>query len=148
MNNSINNGGKTHVKYDHFHYPRVIELHCPKCNAQALASNKDAPPGIEHFIEIAEFEKCWNIKCLTCDFRTTKKWEEMKIFKLWLKREIRDVEFWAWNRNHLHMILKRLKNENLESDRWSFFETYIPGIWLTQLRGKRELKKIEHLMIK
>ena len=146
MNSAIDNGGATHVKYAHVHFPRVLALICPKCEGKAIATNRDAPEEVLHFIDIAGFEKLWNIKCLNCDFRSTAGWEGTKKLDLLLKAEVRGIKFWAWNQGHLKMILKRLQNENWEADKWAAFATYIPGEWLSKLNGPREIRKIEKLL--
>lgn len=146
MSSSISNGGSTHIRYAHYHYPRVIELKCPKCLGKALAINADATKEIEYFMDIAHFEKRWNTKCSKCSFRRNTNWEETKELELRFKVEIRDIEFWAWNKEHLKMILKRLRNEDLKSDKWELFSAYIPGKWLSKLTGKRELRKIKNLL--
>jgi hypothetical protein len=148
MNSSIDNGGKTHIRYAHIHYPRKIELKCKKCASKAVATNLHVPDGIAHFIDISSFDKTWNVVCQNCTFRAELNWSELKEFDLWLKTEIRTIEFWAWNIDHLKMILKKLKKEDLKTDPFSFFESYIPKEWLLKFNSDRGIKKIEKLIEK
>ncbi len=145
MNSSIENGGKTHVRYAHKHYPKVIELKCDKCESKIIATNQNVPDGIEHFMDISEFEKKWSLVCLNCTFRAELNWDELKEFDFWLKTEIRNTEFWSWNIDHLNMILKKLKKVDLKSDKWEFFQSYIPKEWLLKFNSEREIRKIEKL---
>ncbi|MCD8416039.1 hypothetical protein LNJ40_06915 [Tenacibaculum dicentrarchi] len=145
MNSSIDNGGKTHARYAHMHYPKTVELKCKKCESKIVATNKNVPDGIEHFMDISEFEKKWNLICLNCTFRAELNWIELKKFDLWLKTEIRNIEFWSWNIDHLKMIIKKLNKVNLNSDKWVFYESYIPKNWLLKFNNEREIRKIEKL---
>ncbi|WP_299765315.1 hypothetical protein [uncultured Dokdonia sp.] len=145
MNSSINNGGKTHIKYAHMHYPKTVELKCKKCKSKIIATNQNAPEEIEHFMDISDFEKKWNLICMDCTFRAELNWDELKEFDLWLKTKIRDIEFWSWNIHHLNMIIKKLRKTELKSDKWEFFESYIPKKWLLKFNSEREIRKIEML---
>ena len=59
--------------------------------------------------------------------------------------EIRNIEFWSWNIDHLNMIVKKLKKTVLKSDKWEFFQSYIPKDWLLKFNSEREIRKIEKL---
>lgn len=145
MNQSIENGGKTHVRYAHKHYPKVIELKCNKCGFKIIATNKNVPNGIEYFMDISDYEKKWNLICLNCTFRSELNWDELAEFDFWLKTEIGQIVFWSWNIDHLNMILKKLKKEDLKSNKWEFFQNYIPKDWLLNFINEREIRKIEKL---
>ncbi|WGD34635.1 hypothetical protein [Olleya sp. YS] len=148
MISSITNGGKTHITYAHRHFPKIIELKCKKCKSKVIAKNLNASDEIEHFIDISNIEKTWNLLCVNCTYRKDLVWEELTEFDLWLKTEIRNINFWAWNTDHLKMIIKKLKKEDLASDKWMFFESYIPKIWLIKFNSNKEIRKLEKLIQK
>ena len=145
MRRSIENGGKTHVRYAHKHYPKVIELKCEKCDSKMIATNEHIPSETEHFIDTSKFEQKWTIKCKNCTFRSKADWNQLKHYDLWLKTNISGIEFWSWNIDHLKMILKKLKKLDLKPDKWEFFQSYIPKNWLIKLSNEKDIRKIEKL---
>lgn len=145
MKRSIENGGKTHVRYAHKHYPKVVELRCKKCGSKMIAKNEDLPPEVDHFIDASKFIKKWNIICTNCTFRSSVDWNELKDYDFWLKTEINGMEFWSWNIDHLKMILKKLKKMDLKSDKWETYQSYIPKKWLVKLSNEKAIGIIEKL---
>ena len=139
--------GYTHVMYDHFHFPRNLELKCPYCGAKSHAKNTSVPESIEHFMDISIFIGIWEFKCINCIKTQQLDWDELKEIALWNKIEIRNEIVWAWNSKHLDMIVKRLKNENIENHAWGFFATYINKNWLKNLKKEADWKKIEALIV-
>ena len=145
MNSSIDNGGITHVRYAHKHYPKIVELKCNKCGSKMVATNHNVPEDVVHFIDTSLLEKKWSVVCLNCTFRAELSWLKLKEYDLWLTTEIRNIKFWSWNIGHLKMIVKKLNKADLKSDKWSFFESYIPKEWLLKFNKASEIRKIEML---
>ncbi len=75
--------GNTHIKYDHFHFPKRMELKCPKCGMKSVAKNMNVPETIEHFIDISDYERVWEFKCIKCIKIQHLKWEEIREIELW-----------------------------------------------------------------
>ncbi len=138
--------GDTHIKYDHFHFPRLLELKCSSCNSKSIATNESVPLEIEHFIDIADFNRTWKYKCVTCIKKQDLNWEELKAFELWNKIEIRNETVWAWNSKHLELILMSLRKENTKSHQWQYFVNYLPKKWLQKIKKESDFKKIELLL--
>ncbi|MGB1039894.1 MAG: hypothetical protein ACPGVD_03400, partial [Flavobacteriales bacterium] len=84
MDSSIDNGGLTHIRYAHKHYPRIVELKCKKCNSKIIATNQNVPIETDYFIDFSDFEKKWSLVCLNCTFRAELNWEKLKEFNFWL----------------------------------------------------------------
>ena len=138
--------GLSHVKYDHFHFPRKVELKCPTCDQKSFAENKNVPGNFPHFIDISGYEKVWEFSCLTCIKREKMTWEELSKIRLWNKISIKNEVVWAWNINHLEMILKKLRGENIDSHDWAFFANYLNKNWLKNIRKKADFTKIESFL--
>lgn len=135
-----------HVRYDHFHYPRLVVLYCPSCAKQVQATNLDCPAGYEHFLDIASFRKLWLVSCPSCGFRRDADWEQLKQYSLWYKLELRNEEVWAWNAEHLTFIIQRLEKRVDKAHPWAYFETYLHRKWLTKLSQERYTKKLKALL--
>lgn len=136
----------THIKYDHFYYPKLLELKCPDCNKKCYAKNEAVPEEMEYFIDIAPYKRVWEFKCTNCIKTQSLDWKATKRFTLWNRLEIRNELLWAWNTQHLDMILKRLKNENIDQHPWGFFAHYINKNWLKKLTKVADWRKIALLI--
>lgn len=146
MISSINNGGLTHIKYEHKHFPRVVELECKKCCNKIIAHNSKVPKNVAHFINDSDIYNNWNLYCQYCTYRKSLSWTEMKSFNLWIRAEIKGIQFWAWNINHFNMIIKKFRDERLSYDNWQLFEAYIPKKWLLKLKNNRDITRLENLI--
>ncbi len=140
-------GGLTHIKYDHYYYPRIIELKCPNCRNYARAINETVPNEIEYFMDIARFGKIWNFKCVSCIKEYEINWSEIQKIDLWYKIQVRNETVWSWNAKHLDLIIKRLKSENIKNHSWAFFATYINKKWLEKIKKKSDIQKLENYLI-
>lgn len=144
--NPINNGSPAHVRYGHYYYPKRLLLRCPKCHAKAIATNPQVPKEVVYFMDIADVQKSWTIVCSSCTFRLGADWDTLRAMDLYLKVPIRGLDVWAWNTNHLAMILKRLRKQDIQTDPWAAFATYIPKKWLSKLNNSSAFRKIEQLL--
>ena len=138
--------GDTHVIYDHFHFPRLLELKCSNCSSKSIATNENVPIEIEHFIDIADFNRTWEYKCVTCIKKQDLNWEELKAFELWNKIEIGNETVWAWNAKHLELILMCLRKRSTKNHPWQYFVNYLPKKWLQKIKKESDFKKIELLL--
>lgn len=136
----------SHVRYGHFHFPRVVALVCPTCHEQALATNVDCPVDYEHFLDISPFRNLWKVSCSNCSLRREEGWDTLKSYKLWYKLDLRKEEVWAWNRQHLSFIIQRLEKKADRAHPWIYFESYLPKTWLTKLSKEQYANKLKALL--
>ncbi len=136
----------THVRYDHYHYPREIDLLCPHCKNHSVAINENVPKEIEHFIDIANFEKIWDFKCIYCIKKYQVEWDDIQNMDLWYKINLKGVLIWAWNSKHLDMIIKKLKKEDIKNHSWVFFESYLNKNCLKKIKNKSDIGKLENML--
>lgn len=138
--------GYTHLKYDHYHYPRLIELRCPSCDSKATAINISADEQEEYFIDLAPYDRIWEFNCLNCIKRNNIEWEDIQEYELWNSLRIRKTRIWAWNKYHLELIYLVLKKKKFNNHKWEFFKNYINKDWYHSIKNKSDFKKIEDLL--
>ncbi len=139
--------GTIHVKYDHYHYPKNIDLRCPYCGNHSIAINENVPEAIVHFIDISPFEKVWTFTCTHCIKKYPVQWSEIQKMDLWYKIQMKNETVWSWNKQHLDLIIRCFKKEDVETHAWSFFKTYIRKNWLKKIKTKSDIQKLENLLM-
>lgn len=48
---------------------------------------------------------------------------------LWFDLRAQDCELWAWNREHLTMLIELLEGRDVSQHPYGFLATYVPGAW-------------------
>jgi hypothetical protein len=143
MKGSISSGGSTHIRYQHYHFPRVIQVVCPNCLNPAKLTHCDAPESIAHFIDTDFKNRNWMFFCTNCVKRETKNWTEISALNLLNKMEIRQELIWAWNADHLDYIIELLSGNEIKDHKWSFFKAYINKNWFTKIRKISDINKLK-----
>jgi len=147
MGRAIDSGGETHVKYQHFHYPREIDVKCKFCEAKAKLINKDVPNEIDHFIDVSNFRKVWELLCKGCMKRIEYNWEETKDFPLLYVIKFKRDNIWAWNKKHLEYIISVLLNNEDKLSKWLYFRNYINKSWLLNSKSSSSKSKLEKVLV-
>lgn len=142
---SIMSGSTTHIRYEHYHFPRIIEIVCPYCEKPTRLINVDAPEAIEHFMDIAGFTLSWFLRCNNCLKRTTEQWNDIKNFKLINEIDIRGEIIWAWNTKHLDYLIEVFSGKETNKNPWAFFRTYINKNWFKKVKNTADLSKLTAL---
>lgn len=148
MTSAKNGSGLTHVKYEHFYYPNIIQVVCPFCSKPSLLTNIDAPTECDFFMDIAPFRKEWNFSCNQCLNRKKVSWNETKDFELLNKISIRNEIIWAWNTSHLDYLIGLLSGKEYKEHSWSFYKSYLNKNWFQKTKNKSDIRKLIELMKK
>lgn len=142
------NGGWTHIRYCHRTFPTLVEIVCPKCHHRAVATLAVYDEGFVKVMDIDQYHDDWSILCTNCPYRAgSLTWSGLKkIRELYFKRDVIGTTFWAWNREHLHMLLLLLEEKDISNHPYKYFATYAKGDWL---RKPQRLKyaKAAHKML-
>ncbi len=135
-------GNRSHVRYDHRQRPTCIEVRCPTCQGLAVAKEPEFEEGL---LVVGDTSPSWGQQrfqmiCTECLYRA----EGLGYGDL--PEPFHQIEeggdvLWAWNTDHLRMILRSLHGEDVRHDPYGFFETYIHGAW--KQHRDRFIKKIE-----
>lgn len=139
--------GINHVRYDHCSRPTLLHLTCPKCKSRCIASK---PSESEKGVLTGNCNKAWmtddwKLICERCSYRASGlAYEDLP--SSYYQVEARGHILWAWNRDHLIMLLKLLKNELVQGDPYEWFATYTHGKWLQKKNRNYLAKSIERLL--
>ncbi|QHS57125.1 hypothetical protein GWR56_16860 [Mucilaginibacter sp. 14171R-50] len=145
MQSSKDNGGSSHIRYGHSHYPRVMDVICPYCCKKSALKYIGIPDNVEHFLDIDYQIKDLLFTCDHCLKRKTIDNSNIKNFELFNKIEIRGELIWAWNSNHLDYLIEVLSGNERPSHKWAFFRTYIHKKWFAKTKNDSDIKKLERL---
>ena len=123
-------GGINHKRYDHQVRPTRIDVICPKCKNLAVAIDTVTEQGSLFAYDISE---SWNgapflVSCSKCPYKE----KDQTYYQLpdpYHQIFHNGQKLWAWNTDHLLMILKALKGEDISSNRYFVLHTYIHGYW-------------------
>ncbi|MDR6561081.1 MULTISPECIES: hypothetical protein [unclassified Arcicella] len=146
MQNSIHNGGETHVKYAHFHFPRTIDVQCPFCSQPSELVNINASMDTDFFIDLAPYQKVWTLICNHCLNRKSMSWDDTKKIELLNKITIREETIWAWNTHHLHYLIGVFSGKEDKNHKWAFYRNYIHKKWFQKTANKSDILKLENLL--
>ncbi len=124
-------GNINHLRYDHVRRPIEIHVVCPKCNRMAIAVDFEA--GMNHEF-VGDMSPSWNGKpfevwCTNCKFKAS----GLSYFDLPAPYHciyFNGEKLWAYNWKHLDLIYKFLNGENTDNHEYSFYKTYIHGVWV------------------
>jgi len=87
----------------------------------------------------------WKIVCEKCDYRGINLPYD-KLPKIYYQVEAKRYVLWAWNRDHLMMLLKLLKQESIKCDPYEWFSTYAHKEWLQKKNRNSFVKSIEKFL--
>ena len=125
------NYGRSHVRYGHRCRARDLHVLCPRCGERALAQkNSEREMGVL----IGDLSGTWDlsdwrVQCDSCLYRSIDvAYEELP--KFYYRVEARGVELWAWNRDHLAMLLMVLEDQSVENHPFGWLATYARREWL------------------
>ena len=97
-------------------------------------------------MDIVSFEKQWTLTCPHCVRSSVLDWTSLKQSELWFKTTVRGEVIWAWNGQHLKLILLKIKGEDFEGHPWHPFATYVKKSWLTKLKKQKDWRKLEVML--
>jgi len=131
-------GSSTHVRYGHGAGTSSIALVCPRCGREAIASLPCAALGVALIADLSpEWRaKQWRVACTACAHRAGPfGYQEMRghaplYFTLTAKGE----DLWAWNREHVHLLIEVLRGARVDRHRLGWLAYYVPGRWKTRAR--------------
>lgn len=132
--------------------PPLIELRCPKCggilscehpvNAEGYS---DTPSG---WWRKSGEDKNFVARCQSCFF--TKKhlsyFDLPLLGELYFQSSVGTSNFWAWNHEHLQMLLAYLENEKTYSSRWLIYQRFIPSAWKKTARRGAFIKAARKML--
>jgi hypothetical protein len=131
--------GYTHIRYGHVTRPTELALACPRCQSLALATQPCRAAGKRTAGDCQpEWGEPWAIVCQRCAFRAPGlSWARMRAAgPLFFTTTFAGVELWAWNREHLGMIVHVLEGRPAGEHAFGYFATYLRKEWLRL--GRRE----------
>ena len=70
-----------------------------------------------------------------------------EIGPLFLRADVAGVEFWAWNRAHLEMLIQVLDGGDAKSHPLRYFATYMHREWLLKSRRAAFSKAAKKLLL-
>ena len=144
---SPNMTGINHVRYDHQHRPTLLHLVCPKCNGRCVAQKpSEANTGaLAGDCTAAWITNDWAVACEHCHYRTYDQ-SYRDLPDIFYQVEARGGSLWAWNKEHLIMLLKLLRNDSLKGDQYEWYATYARKEWLQKKNRSSFIKSIERFL--
>lgn len=145
---SSKDNGECHYRYRHTSRASVIDVVCRSCGHRAVASC--VPNAFSIWPVGAVLGGGWvemgavhyTITCTHCTYRSQS--TRLKdITPFFWDFDAAGCRVWAWNREHLQMLLKILRGESTTGDAHEWFRTYIPRNWLLRGNRSRIAKEIE-----
>ena len=137
-------GSFSHPRYAHENSPSRIEVRCPKCRGRAIADRIplpiDARPGRGPAIPP---EPKWKLVCTACSHRADETAFE-DLTEPYIQVSARGETLFAWNREHLSMLLRLLRGESVQGDPYESYATYCRGSWLK--KGDALAKAIQEFL--
>lgn len=118
-----------------FHLTRPDEIHvvCPKCGGRAVAHT----PARRHYparmvdLDRRGFSSHWSVACLECPHRARNLAYE-DIGGRYYRVEARGKELWAWNRDHLVMMLRHLEGRSISDHPYHPYQTFMRKEWVSR----------------
>jgi hypothetical protein len=125
--------GLTHVRYEHSCGPTLVAVRCPRCDAQAKASLPLHAAGVALVGDLSpEYGgQEWVVSCSECPLRAGPfYYDEMRAFApLWFDLRGQGEDFWAWNAEHLEMLVLIFESADVTKHSHGWLATYVPGDW-------------------
>jgi hypothetical protein len=142
-NSSSKSSGACHVRYGHKSRPTVIDMVCPKCGLRAVASlNSQEPLGaVVGDTNPASYEDRWTVACTQCVYRANAV-SGADVSPFFWELEAAGCRVWAWNEQHLQMLLSVLLGEKTRGHPYDWFRSYVRREWLLKRNRLRIAKEI------
>jgi hypothetical protein len=132
--------------------PPLIELRCPKCDGILSCEH---PVNIENYSDTPSGwwcksgeDKNFVARCQSCFF--TKKhlsyFDLPLLGELYFQSSVGTSIFWAWNHEHLQMLLEYLQGKETNSSRWQIYQRFIPGAWKKSSRRNTFIKTARKML--
>lgn len=140
--------GTTHARYDHAARPTLIALRCPACGAESHATLPSHVEGkaLSGDLSPEHHASAWRVVCRSCPHRAGPfTYEALRAYApLWFDASERGEALWAWNREHLGMIIDVLEGRDVTGHPYGWLATYVPGAW--KRRRARSVKLARRLI--
>lgn len=139
--------GECHVRYHHTSSASIIDIVCPTCGHRAVASC--VPNTLSNWPGgtllgggwVERKAVYWAKVCTHCTFRSESTCQD-NITPFYWDFDAAGCRVWAWNREHLQMLLKVLQGESIAGDVHEWFRTYVRREWLLRQNRLRIAKEI------
>lgn len=123
-------GGSSHARYDHQQRPTKIEVVCPNCSGRAIATEPNYDQGT---LTVGDLSPSWetpafSIRCTNCLLRLANQ-HYTELPAPYHQIAIAGRTLWAWNQEHLEMLLHLLEGKSIQGHPYAFFATYIHRGW-------------------
>ena len=141
---AIDDGGTTHVRYQHGLIPCVLDVSCPRCEQLANAELSSSDPA-RPLVEVGRHLLGWQVRCSQCVYRGTDvNYDDLP--PLYWRVESGGAALWAWNREHLVLLKKVLDGQPVSDHPYEFLATYVRREWLRRWPRKSLSKGISRLL--
>ena len=134
--------------------PPLVALVCPHCGGELICVHPlakdgytDLPSGWFH--RTAE-DALFQANCTHCHFsrKELTYFDLAKIGNLYYQAQVGYTNFWAWNREHLTLIIDYLGGVNTETHKWKNYRRFILGTWKRKSRRGSFIKAGQRLLSK
>lgn len=124
------------MRYGHVTRPTELALRCPRCNGLARATQPAHAKAWSVGDCSPEWGERWGVACERCPHRASElPWEAMHdAYPLYFVTQVGQVELWAWNRDHLGLIVHILEGGDASDHPLGYFATYLQQEWLRRTR--------------
>lgn len=123
----------SHVLYGHRCGPSQVALTCPHCGREAQASLPCSISGVHLIGDLSpEWSSTeWHVACLTCAYRAGPfDHRQMRDHApLYFRMDDSGQDLWAWNRDHLRLLINVFSDSDVTDHPYARLVTYIPGHW-------------------
>jgi hypothetical protein len=120
----------------HSRVPPLIELRCPNCSGILVCKHpaylKGGSETASGYWGTTSQDKSFQASCSSCFFtrKDLSYFDLPKIGELYFQASVGRIHFWAWNHEHLEVLLSFLEGKPLlESRWWKNYWKFIPGAW-------------------
>ncbi len=118
-----------------FHLTRPDEIHvvCPKCGGRAMARTPARRHYAFHMVDLDPrgFASHWSVTCLECPHRA-RNLAYRDIGNRYYRVEVRGKELWAWNKDHLVMMLRFLEGQSISDHPYRLYRTFMRKEWISR----------------
>ncbi len=129
--------GTTRVRSDRSSRPRDLHVRCPSCKGRALATKSTER---DHDVIVGDCRTTWmhgdwSLRCDVCTF-TNEGLTYVELPGPYYEVQARGVSLWAFNEQHLTMLLDLLEGRDVERHPYAWLASYADRDWLR--RGARK----------
>jgi hypothetical protein len=131
-----------------FHITRPDEVHvvCPKCGGRAVACTQQGRRFAFNMVDLGPgMAALWSVTCLACPYRA-QDLAYQDIGGRYYRVEARGKELWAWNRDHLVMMLRYLEGRSISDHPYRPYRTFMRKEWISRSNRAAFAKAIRKLL--